>query len=118
MDERLSTSGTTEEILDELTAFSTTEVIVAEATASTTIRSREQNFCPWENILCWPPSTRVATTESAETTEEPESLEDRVALDLEKAMVVEREKGPLAVCEEYNACVVYLVTIKHLAKHS
>ena len=121
MDERLSTSGTTEEILDELTAFSTTEVIVAEATASTTIRSRflwEQNFSPWENILCWPPSTRVATTESAETTEEPESLEDRVALDLEKAMVVEREKGPLAVCEEYNACVVYLVTIKHLAKHS
>ena len=34
----LSTSTTTEEILDELTARSTTEVVVAEATASTTIR--------------------------------------------------------------------------------
>ena len=38
MDERVSTLGTTEEILDELAAFSTTEVVVAEATASTTIR--------------------------------------------------------------------------------
>ena len=71
----------------------------------------------------------MATTESAETTEGPENLDldldGRMALDkvmedtmaLDKAMEdkmamemeMEMEKGPLAVCEEYNACVVYLV---------
>ena len=69
----------------------------------------------------------MATTESAETTEVPENMEDKdMDLNLENNledkmafdMQLEMEKGPLAICEEYNACVVYLVTIKHLAKHS
>ena len=69
----------------------------------------------------------MATTESAETTEVPENLnmdgkmaldkamEDTMALDkamedkMAMDMEMEMEKGPLAVCEEYNACVVYLV---------
>ena len=69
----------------------------------------------------------MATTESAETTEVPEDLDDKMALEkdmedtmaMDKAMEdrmanemeMEMEKGPLAVCEEYNACVVYLVGV-------
>ena len=65
----------------------------------------------------------MATTESAETTEVPENMEDKdMDLDLENNledkmafdMQLEMEKGPLAICEEYNACVVYLVIIKPL----
>ena len=31
---------------------------------------------------------------------------------------MEMEKGPLAVCEEYNACVVYLVIIVRKSIHN
>ena len=71
--------------------------------------------------LCIPP--RVATMDSAETTEVPENMESKdLDLDLDKAleekmafdMEMEMEKGPLAICEEYNACVVYLVIFNPL----
>ena len=61
--------------------------------------------------------------DSAETTEVPENMESKdLDLDLDKAleekmafdMEMEMEKGPLAICEEYNACVVYLVIFNPL----
>ena len=71
-------------------------------------------------------SFRVATTDSVETTEEPGDVEDKMTKIANIANVdnvdniddvdnVERDlemmEGPLDVCEEYSACVVYLVSI-------
>ena len=66
---------------------------------------------------------RVATTDSVETTEEPGDVEDKMAKIAKIANIdkiddvdnVERDlemvEGPLDVCEEYSACVVYLVSV-------
>ena len=73
-----------------------------------------------------PPSStpfRVATTDSVETTEEPGDVEDKMTKIANFANIdniddvdnVERDlemvEGPLDVCEEYSACVVYLVSV-------
>ena len=55
----MSTSTTTEEILDELTARSTTELVVAEATASTTIRY--YHYLRYYHGMVW--KNRVTATE-------------------------------------------------------
>ena len=66
---------------------------------------------------------RVTTTDSVENTEEPGDVEHKIAkidsLDnvdnIDDVDNVERYlemvEGPLDVCEEYSACVVYLVSI-------
>ena len=66
---------------------------------------------------------RVATTDSVETTEEPGDVEDKMTKIANFANIdkiddvdnVERDlemvEGPLDVCEEYSACVVYLVSV-------
>ena len=67
--------------------------------------------------------SRVATTDSVETTEEPGDVEHKIAKIANIANIdniddvdnVERDlemvEGPLDVCEEYSACVVYLVSV-------
>ena len=65
----------------------------------------------------------MATTDSVETTEEPGDVEHKIAKIANIANIdniddvdnVERDlemvEGPLDVCEEYSACVVYLVSV-------
>ena len=67
----------------------------------------------------------MATTDSVETTEEPGDVEDKMTkiakianIDIDKiddvdnvGQDLEMVEGPLDVCEEYSACVVYLVSI-------
>ena len=85
---------------------------------------------------CPPPSHtttstpfRVATTDSVETTEEPGDVKDKITKIANVAKIanianidkindvdnvgqdLEMVEGPLDVCEEYSACVVYLVSV-------
>ena len=66
----------------------------------------------------------MATTDSVETTEEPGDVEDKMTKianiatnidNVDDVDNVERDlemvEGPLDVCEEYSACVVYLVSV-------
>ena len=65
----------------------------------------------------------MATTDSVETTEEPGDVEDKMTKIANIANIdkiddvdnvgqeLEMVEGPLDVCEEYSACVVYLVSV-------
>ena len=62
----------------------------------------------------------MATTDSVETTEEPGDVEDKMTniANIDKiddmdnvGQDLEMVEGPLDVCEEYSACVVYLVSV-------